>query len=1454
MIRHALHGLLNTVILLVLLVLVVAILVQTGPGKRFLASQLSSSLSTPEAGIEITGIRGWIPIDMQIDRLQLFDRRGLWLDATGLALDWSPKALFNGRLQIDALEADHIAVARLPDESDEIEEPSDEPFRLPPLPTSLPPLTVAELSVNAIDLDAPVLGEAASFELDGSLTASDDGRQVDLAIDLRRLDQATAYLTLTSTVSLDPAMLAIDLDASENGNLLEELTGRVDAGDLDLVLTGEGPLDNWSGQVSAKADGLGTADANLFLALIDQPELRLQAAVRPKDSVLPADYKALIGEGLDLSLAVTQTRAQAINVERFDIEADQLGMRAKGSVDFDQGDLDVNAALDVPALQIFNDITGVALTGEAGATLTIEGSVQEPRGVVALRGRGLSADGVEVSDLETTMNLVTTAPLGADHAALDLKGTGSARGLAVPDTPLPNDALAWTTDLLLPLDGGAITLRLVTLKTADTLLWTDGSIDPGTLASELDLQLSTETLRRLIAPYSAPDDHLIDGKVSIQASIQTSDQAETLSIDLQAAANELTGFPDGAKELIGDKLDVKAVVRLGDHRDLTLSDLLLDGENATITGNAALDLKSRDLAVEASAILPRLSELASSIQRPLDGALYLDATVGGSLDVPEVTLSATSDELTFAEERIEAVSLILNSRDFKTGPKGNLQLDLTARTVPLSLLLDYQLDEATLALQAIELEGPETTIGGDLTVNLDAMLVDGALKGRLNDLASLHPLHDQTLRGSIDLDARLSAEQIRQDATLLISGRDVSGDFGQAARIDLTAGLQDLLGKTSIKAETNIAEYEQGDVKLATVALRTEGDLERLAIDLSLDGEAVEPLNLETSGTLLVGGPIKLGIDRLTGRFAGEQLSLDSPLMIEQDKEILTLTDLTLRLGSASLEGDIDIGEQDVSGRIDLRSLPLDWLGRFDGPEMDGIASAELDLGGTIDRPTMNALLELRSVQTEELATSDLPSIDVTIRSELDADRLTSNLLASGLTEEPITATASHPMVLRLRPFALEIPEDGDVDGEIRAALSMARVGDLLALDGHVLRGDLTADLELAGTVGSPLVDGPIKLQNGLYENVSSGIEFRDVELSAAASNKRITIGALSAKAGQSGTATGDGWIDLDAGKNFPLSLALSVAQAELINRDDMEATITGDVAMLGDLNDATINGTLTINRAEFSIPEGGGPDVPEIKVEEIGGVIINLEKRDEVETDQSFDPELDIKISAPNKVFVRGRGLDSEWEGDLRITGPTSAPRITGSLEIRKGSFDFIEKRFEIEKGIIDFKGASPPNPILAIEAAATDGDFKAIVKLDGPAEQPSIRLESEPALPEDEVLARLLFNRELSEIGPVEAAKLALALNQLRGGGGFDAFGEIRNALNIDTLDIVSGEEAADSRVKAGKYINDEVYVEVEQGAADGTGRARVEVEILPSISLEADTGTDSTGGVGVKWRFDY
>ena len=180
---------------------------QTPAGKRFISAQLERALAGPETAVEVTGLAGQIPFDMSLDRLALSSGEGVWLEVEGLRLAVSPAALLRGRLEVERLSAERVRVLRPPPAAPE--EVDTEPFRLPELPDSLPPVVVQKLAVERIELAPTVLGESAVFTLSGQLAAADDGRSAALELSARRVDQATAQAALNARLELDPAALQL---------------------------------------------------------------------------------------------------------------------------------------------------------------------------------------------------------------------------------------------------------------------------------------------------------------------------------------------------------------------------------------------------------------------------------------------------------------------------------------------------------------------------------------------------------------------------------------------------------------------------------------------------------------------------------------------------------------------------------------------------------------------------------------------------------------------------------------------------------------------------------------------------------------------------------------------------------------------------------------------------------------------------------------------------------------------------------------------------------------------------------------------------------------------------------------------------------------------------------------------------------------------------------------------
>jgi translocation and assembly module TamB len=233
----------------------------------------------------------------------------------------------------------------------------------------------------------------------------------------------------------------------------------------------------------------------------------------------------------------------------------------------------------------------------------------------------------------------------------------------------------------------------------------------------------------------------------------------------------------------------------------------------------------------------------------------------------------------------------------------------------------------------------------------------------------------------------------------------------------------------------------------------------------------------------------------------------------------------------------------------------------------------------------------------------------------------------------------------------------------------------------------------------------------------------------------------------------------------------------------------------------------------------------------------------------------LDIAVAAPRAVFVRGRGIDAELGGSVRLGGSAAAPDITGALALRRGQIAILSQTIAFRRGALDFDGAAGIDPALDFEAATTAGDITALVRVGGTATAPRITLGSEPEVPQDEVLARLLFGRSQATLTPAQLIQLAQAAAELAGIGpsGPGILDRVRRRLGLDRLAVGADQATGGPTVEAGRYLADGVYLGARR-AADGSTRATVRIEVLPNVQVEADVGGKGEGRVGLSWGIDY
>jgi translocation and assembly module TamB len=259
---------------------------------------------------------------------------------------------------------------------------------------------------------------------------------------------------------------------------------------------------------------------------------------------------------------------------------------------------------------------------------------------------------------------------------------------------------------------------------------------------------------------------------------------------------------------------------------------------------------------------------------------------------------------------------------------------------------------------------------------------------------------------------------------------------------------------------------------------------------------------------------------------------------------------------------------------------------------------------------------------------------------------------------------------------------------------------------------------------------------------------------------------------------------------------------------------------------------------------------VPKLNVRDL-----NASTNDDIEIAQLQPWRLDFSVKGSN-LEVTGLGIDSRWSTDLKVGGRADAPTITGTANLIRGDYEFAGRSFRLDRGIIRFQGESPPDPLLDIHAEAQVQGVDAAVIVRGTGLKPEIAFTSVPALPQDELLSRILFGTSITNLSAPEALQLASAVAALNSGSAsLDPINAVRRAVGLDRLrilpaDVATGQKTA---ISAGKYITRKLFVEV---ITDGQGYSatRIEYQITRWLSVLSSISTIGRTSANVRVSKDY
>ncbi len=444
-----------------------------------------------------------------------------------------------------------------------------------------------------------------------------------------------------------------------------------------------------------------------------------------------------------------------------------------------------------------------------------------------------------------------------------------------------------------------------------------------------------------------------------------------------------------------------------------------------------------------------------------------------------------------------------------------------------------------------------------------------------------------------------------------------------------------------------------------------------------------------------------------------------------------------------------------------------------------------------------------------------------------------------------------------------DLPAANDpLSGELDLQIANLRPWGTWVPAGWRLTGQMQAKAEVGGTLGAPQYRGQVKGQNLGLGQALMGINFTDGQLQMDLEGEHIRLTQLVAQAGSlGGRVSAEGEATLGATPNARLSLKAD--RFALLQRVDRRVLVSGDVQALLGAENIDVDGRLQVDEGLIDITRSDAPTV---------GDDVNVLHRPGQDPEEQAEAtsaatapkrklNANVSVDLGHKLRLRGKGLDAFLAGKLRVTTPGNRPAVNGTVHVENGTFAAYGQKLVIEKGDIAFTGPveNPRLDILAMRPqspTASASDVKVGVNITGTAQDPRVRLYSDPAMSETEKLSWLVLGRAPTGLGGADIGLLQSAAVALLSGEGSSPSDNLVAMLGLDELTVRQSESAGavrDTVVNLGKQVSKYWYVGYERNLNATSGNWQLIYRLAQRVTVRAQAGDDNAVDFIWSWRWD-
>ncbi|MGO7729478.1 translocation/assembly module TamB domain-containing protein [Rhizobium johnstonii] len=581
------------------------------------------------------------------------------------------------------------------------------------------------------------------------------------------------------------------------------------------------------------------------------------------------------------------------------------------------------------------------------------------------------------------------------------------------------------------------------------------------------------------------------------------------------------------------------------------------------------------------------------------------------------------------------------------------------------------------------------------------------------------------------------------------------------------------------------------------------------------------------------------GLSRLalaaTGKYVGDRLDFDANLTGGGGIALKAAGNLSIA-GTSIRSVDVTANATNVPAGIANGFVP--------GLAAEGTVSATAKATGALSAPSVDFKVDWKNAATSQTKGAGLSPFSIGASGKLAGNKLTVDTSLAGDAGMSLKGGGS-----------VVITGARAIDMRFTGNLPFAVLGAPLAQQGLVADGVATVNLQIGGTAAAPVINGTVSTNGAKLVDVRRNLAVNNLTATVTFNGSQAVISRLSGNLGGGGTISASGTIGIQPAGGFPADISIKLDKAVYVDGTLVVSTVNGTVGLRGPIANATLSGKLRLDKTSITVPEKLPTSLREIDIRHKNAPrAVLAQLRDDGERkpgEKSSVITLDLEIDAPSHIFVRGRGIDAELGGRVTIRGTAAAPIVTGGFTMRRGRLTILNRRLDFsDKSRITFAGDL--TPALDMEATSSSGTTTLTVDVAGLATDPAITFSSSPELPQDEVLAQLIFGQSMSKLSPVQIAQLADAVSQLAGNRSTSLFEGLRNQLGVDDFDV-STDSKGQTSVSVGRYLNDRTYFELQQGGSAGA-KAVINLDVGRGVKLRGGAGGNGEGEAGIVYEREY